>query len=145
MKKLAMVLVLASSVSAAEFPTWMTGSWQATIGGVKMEEHWTTADGNLMVGMHRDVRPNGKAAFEFLRIEMKNGTLAYQAMPGGRPATTFPLKESAAMRIVFENPAHDFPQRIIYWREHNQLCARVEGTMKGKVEGEQWCWTRSAR
>jgi Domain of unknown function (DUF6265) len=126
------------------FPLWMAGSWRGTVDGVSMEEHWTNADGHLMVGMHRDVRANGKASFEFMRIETsKDGTLVYQAMPSGRPATPFTLKESSAQRVVFENAAHDFPQRIIYWREGEKLCARTEGTINGKPEQEQWCWARA--
>lgn len=124
------------------FPVWMTGSWRGTVDGVKMEELWTSAAGDVMLGMHRDVRPGGKVSFEFARIEKKDGTLVYQAMPGGRAATPFILKESSAQRAVFENLEHDFPQRIIYWRESKRLCARVEGTIGGKSESEQWCWDK---
>jgi hypothetical protein len=45
------------------------------------------------------------------------------------------------MRVVFENPAHDFPQRVIYWKDGNDLCARIEGTMNGKAESEEWKWS----
>ncbi len=142
MRMIAVVFLLAASAQAADFPNWMTGSWGGTIDGVKMEEHWTTSDGNLMVGMHRDVRGNGKVSFEFLRIEKAGHALVYKAMPGGRAPTPFTLKESTASRVVFENLQHDFPQRILYWLDGKRLCARVEGTMGGKVEGEQWCWSR---
>ena len=124
------------------FPVWMAGSWRGTVDGVTMEEHWTSAAGDVMLGMHRDVRSGVKTSFEFARIEKKGDTLVYQAMPGGRPATPFTLKESSAQRVVFENPEHDFPQRIIYWRESNKLCARVEGPIGGKSESEQWCWEK---
>ena len=116
----------------------MAGSWRSG----PIEEHWTTPGGGLMVGMNREIRPNGKGRFDFMRIEEREGTLVYLAMPGGRPATEFPLKSSGDRRVVFENPEHDFPQRVIYWRSGKRLCARVEGTMKGKLEGEQWCWDR---
>jgi hypothetical protein len=43
--------------------------------------------------------------------------------------------------VEFENLAHDFPQRIIYWRADKNLCARVEGTIRGEKEGEEWCWS----
>ena len=142
MRKLIVILFVAVSARAAEFPAFMKGSWGATIGGVKMEEHWTNANGALMLGMHRDVRPDGKTSFEFLRIEQRDGKLTYMAMPQGRTATPFPLKTLTAKRVVFENPEHDFPQRIIYWRAGAKLCARVEGTMGGKSEGEEWCWSK---
>jgi len=59
-----------------------------------------------------------------------------------RPPFPISLKESSAERVVFENLEHDFPQRLIYWRESKKLCARVEGTIGGKSESEQWCWEK---
>jgi hypothetical protein len=145
MKTIALLLLLAAPGSASDFPTFMTGSWASVAGGVKMEEHWTSADGGVMLGTHRDIRSNGKVAFEFLRIEKRDGVLAYVAQPGGRPPTVFPLKSLTMSRVVFENMKHDFPQRILYWRDNLNLCARVEGTMNGKEESEQWCWSPQAR
>ena len=135
--KTILLILLALPLTAAELPSWMAGTWGSEIDGVRMEEHWTSADGNLMLGLHRDVTPK-KTSFEFLRIERRGETLVYLAMPGGRPPTEFPLKSATADRIVFENLGHDFPQRIIYWREQARLCARVEDA----TQGEQWCWAR---
>jgi uncharacterized protein DUF6265 len=137
-----LLLFAALSARAADLPSWMRGSWHSESAGTRMEEHWTSAGGGAMLGMHRDVDPKGKLSFEFLRIEQKDGSLVYLAMPSGRPATPFPLKTLTATRVVFENPEHDFPQRIIYWRDGKRLCARVEGTIGGKEESEEWCWNR---
>ena len=145
MKKLLFVfaVLFAASADAADFPLWMEGAWTVTLDGAQVEERWTDARGNLMLGVNRTVRPNGKTSFEFIRIELRDGKPVYLAMPGGRsPATAFPMKSQTANRIVFENPTHDFPQRVIYWRDGKRLCARVEGTMDGKEEGEEWCWRR---
>ena len=144
MRKIALfaLLFVSLSAAAADLPSFMTGSWRDDAGG---EEHWTSAKGSLMTGMHRDVHANGGVSFEFLRIEKtKDGSLVYLAMPSGHPATPFPLKSITDTKVVFENPQHDFPQRIIYWREGAKLCARVEGTMNGKAAGEEWCWVRFA-
>ncbi len=127
-------------IAALTFPVWMTGSWKAP--GV--EEHWTTADGGFMLGMGREIH-DGKTSFEFMRIEKQNDTLVYQAMPDARPATPFTLKSMTNDHVVFENLKHDFPQRVIYWRKGAQLCARIEGTIQGKDEGEEWCWDRAGR
>ena len=96
-----------------------------------------------MLGMSKTVNANGKLEFEFLRIVNDGGKPAYLAMPQGRPATTFAFKSESANRIVFENLKHDFPQRIIYWRDGENLCARIEGTMQGKLEGQDWCYLRA--
>ena len=122
---------------------WMAGSWTgSTPRGIEMEEHWTAPKGNSMIGIHRDVGKGRTLLFEFLRIQQQGDQIVYLSMPNGRsPATPFPLKEVSGTRVVFENPAHDFPQRIIYWKDGNDLRARIEGTMKGKAASEEWRWS----
>lgn len=121
---------------------WMSGSWSGRQGDVTSEEHWTSPSANLMVSMHRDVKAGRAVSFEFLRIVARGDTITYVAMPRGRNETSFPLKELGAKRVVFENPEHDFPQRVLYWREGEQLVARIEGTIKGKERGEEWRFSR---
>src|SRR5262245_58619757 len=105
----ALFLLLTATASAADLPKWMAGSWAGKSDGVDMEENWTKPAGGVMLGMHRDVRPDKKTSFEFLRIEKRGDSLVYLAMPGGQPATEFPLKSATANEIVFENLGHDFP------------------------------------
>lgn len=137
---------LVPSSGAAEGPdlrslAWMAGSWGAEQGGVRMEEHWTVPRGGLMLGLHRDVRGEKKAFFEFLRIEAREESIVYIAMPKAGPGTAFKLVESGASRVVFENPEHDFPQRIFYWlTPEGALHARVEGVQGGKSSFEEWTW-----
>ncbi len=123
--------------------SWMAGSWATNDGGKVSEEHWTKPAGGLMLGVHRDIG-GAKTAFEFLRIEESSGKITYLASPQGQPATPFELVESAAQRAVFANPEHDFPQRILYWREGASLCAAVEGPMNGETVSERWCWQPAA-
>jgi hypothetical protein len=120
---------------------WMAGSWTGESRGIQMEEHWTAPKGNSMIGIHRDVGKGRTMLFEFLRIEQQGDQIVYLSMPNGRsPATPFALKEISGRRVVFENPKHDFPQRIIYWKDGNDLRARIEGTMNGKAAGDEWRW-----
>jgi hypothetical protein len=125
--------------------SWMAGSWSGTARGIEMEEHWTAPKGNSMIGMHRDVAKGRTALFEFLRIEQQGDQIVYLSMPNGRsPATPFPVKEVSGTRVVFANPTHDFPQRIIYWKDGNDLRARIEGTINGKAGSEEWRWGPAA-
>ena len=140
MKTLTLILLLGigSTVHAAALPGWMSGTWRATTGDAVSEEIWSPADGNVMTGMHRDLAPGKKTWFEFLRIENRDGNPVYIAMPGGKPPVEFAAVKVEPARITFENLAHDFPQRIIYWCDGPKLCARVE-SRDGK--GEEWCWS----
>lgn len=121
--------------------SWMAGHWQGTVNGVEMEEVWLPPSGNVMPGLHRD-RRGERTSFEFMRIAETDRGLVFFAQPGGRPPVEFPLVESTAERAVFANPRHDFPQRIVYWREGAKLCARVEGPPNDRESAEQWCWAR---
>jgi len=140
----ALFVLVAGSAFSQTMPEWMSGAWGSEHDGVRMEEHWTRGNGDLMVGMHEDVLANGMTSFEFLRIEKRDGKLVYLAMPRARPETPFPLVSATANRVVFENPDHVFPRRIIYWRDGARLCARTEGAIAGKPASEEWCWNRLA-
>lgn len=77
-------------------------------------------------------RPGPSCAAGFrVQIREDGGSLVYEARPSGQPAARFPLKSLDDGVAVFENPAHDFPQRIIYRRTPDGIAARIEGTMNG--------------
>lgn len=122
---------------------WLAGHWSIEKGGTTMEEYWTPPAGGVMLGLHRDVFPNGRSFFEYLRIEKGPDGLVYRASPAGRPPTSFRLVELEGRRVVFENPDHDFPQRIIYeGRDDRTLHARIEGVQNGKDAATDWIWQR---
>lgn len=124
--------------------SFMVGSWRQSDGTVEVEEHWLPAKGDIMLGLGRTVRGKGKeTAFEFLRVAPSKAGLSYFASPQGRAATEFPLVELAKEKVVFENPVHDFPQRISYWLEGGKLKARIEGTIKGQKRSEEWTWEKA--
>ena len=96
---------------------WLASAWVGTRGAggaVSIEERWSPPLGGAMLGVSRTVSRNKMVAFEFLRIVERDGGLVYIAQPGGGPPTEFVLTELGGTRAVFENPRHDFPQRIVY-------------------------------
>jgi hypothetical protein len=44
----------------------------------------------------------------------EDGRVAYIASPSDQATTTFPLISVTDGEVVFENPDHDFPHRVIY-------------------------------
>ena len=123
-----------------ELLSWMVGGWANTEDGTVTEEHWLAPRGGTMLGLHRDVKGGRTVGFEFLRIEARPDGLFYLASPEGRPATLFTAIAASADRVVFENKAHDFPQRILYWRAAGALHARIEGQQGGKEASMEWRW-----
>lgn len=144
----AVMLAALAGPLAAEAPSvsqlaWLAGCWtQARPGGV-VEEHWMKPLGGTMLGMSRTVRNGKTVEFEYVQIREDGGTLVYEARPSGQPAARFPLESLEDGVAVFENPAHDFPQRIIYRRAgENGIAARIEGTMKGRQRAVDFPFTR---
>jgi hypothetical protein len=136
-----------AAVSPVAGLAWLEGHWKGHEGPVQMEEIWTSTSGGALVGLHKDVAVRAGEArmvsFEFLRIEAGTDGVAYVAQPGGRPPTRFALVESGARRAVFANPAHDFPQRILYWIDDaGALHARIEGPKGGKTVALEWTWRK---
>ena len=80
----------------------------------------------------------GKASFENLRIAASDETWTYWASPMGRTPVPFRLVEASAQRAGFANPEYGFPARIVYWREGDELLARIEGTIKDKPAAVEW-------
>jgi hypothetical protein len=99
--------------------------------------------GGSMLGMSRTVIGGKTVEYEFLRIALVGSTLAYVAKPSGQPEATFPVKSIDDGAVVFENLAHDFPQRVIYRRNTDgSVTARIEGTVKGETRGRDFPYTR---
>jgi hypothetical protein len=122
---------------------WMSGTWTHKAEGREtVSESWLGPANGLMVAANLTTWPNGRKSFEFLRIADTADGFSYYASPGGKAPVEFKMKETGDRRVVFENAAHDFPQRILYWRDGEHLVARIEGTIEGKARSEEWRLSR---
>ena len=105
---------------------WLSGSWVAGDATRWTEEHWSGPRGGAMLGYSRSGRGETLSEWEFIRIAPgADGVLAYQAQPGGRPAVAFRLVACDGTGATFENPDHDFPQRIRYVRDGGTMTATI--------------------
>ncbi|MEO8586308.1 MAG: DUF6265 family protein [Acidobacteriota bacterium] len=144
-----LALLVPAATSLGEGPkadiaslAWLSGAWGGDDAGMFNEETWLPPKAGSMLAVHRDVKGGKTVGFEFLRIEERDGSLVYIASPEGKPPTPFKLVESGAKRAVFENETHDFPRRVLYFREGETLHARIEGTRGGKPAAKEWTWRR---
>jgi peptidylprolyl isomerase len=126
---LALCLIPWDGVLAAPVPgkalQFLAGDWCALEGSEQFEERWTSADGDHLFAISRSFRGRELSGFEFLRIERQAQGWVYLAQPGGGATVPFTLTDSADDHLVFANPAHDFPQRIEYWRDPVGLHATI--------------------
>lgn len=142
--KLIPALLLAIGACGAQAQTdpfapvaWLAGCWAQQGREAGSVEQWMAPAGGLMLGMARTLKNGRVVEFEFMQVRADaEGRLSYIAQPQGRPPTEFPLLRQGEAEAMFENPAHDFPQRVSYRRvAPDRLVARIEGTMNGKERG----------
>ena len=147
MKKLValvFILVLAYSVAAQSNPaklsdlSWLAGCWEARKPGnlFVLSEQWMKPDGGIMLGMGRTVEDRKAVDWEFMSIEQNGDSLTFFARPkSNQHVTAFKMLRISASEVVFENPTHDFPQRVIYrLPKVDSLAPSIEGTIDGKLK-----------
>ena len=109
---------------------WLAGCWSKGTPEKGSEECWLPPRGGLLLGLNR-TWDGDQASFEYLRIAEEEGTLVYHASPSGKPSTPFRRTVGGPGTVTFENPEHDFPQRLIYRQEGDELRVRVEAGERG--------------
>jgi hypothetical protein len=143
---IALAALLCPALAAADgLPGWLAGHWVLDEDRY-VEEVWLAPRDGLMLGMSRTTGGGKKPFFEFVRIEKRDAGIFYVAQPGGRtPPTEFRLVSSSATELVFENPLHDFPQRVRYRRDGGDaVVASIEGKQDGEERVETWRYARDA-
>jgi hypothetical protein len=121
---------------------WIAGSWIEDKDGVTTRETWLPPLGGAMAGAGQTNRGAGPPRVEHMKITAEPGGATYTAIVPGQPPTPFVLLPGKDGEAVFENKAHDFPQRVIYRRCGEDLCARIEGVLKGRPASEDWRYRR---
>jgi uncharacterized protein DUF6265 len=141
--------VSVSPISAQTRPTdalgWMAGCWQWERGSTLIEEQWLPPKGGILLGAGRTIRRDTVVEYEFVRIYSAGDTLVYDAHPSGQAPAEFRATPPFVDAVTFSNPAHDFPQRVIYRRVGSDtLLARVEGIRNGQLRGIDFPYRRVA-
>ena len=131
----------ASPLAALSF---MSGCWRGATQPNRpvIEEQYTAATTNIMLGTTRYIRDGRTIDFEFSRIQADSAGVALVPHPRGKESVRFRMLRVGADEVAFENAEHDFPNRIIYRRTApDTLTARIEGNNGRSM---QWQMSRAA-
>ena len=126
---------------------WLAGCWERRTARGLVEEQWTAPRGGLLLGTSRTTRGDSVVEYEQMRIHEVGDTLVFTASPSRQATTSFRAGAAgAAGGVTFENPAHDFPQRVRYAPAAggDSLLARIEGTRDGRTRGVDFPYARVA-
>ena len=116
---------------------WLAGCWSHTGAEQGSVEMWTLPAGGTMLGVSRTVKNGETADFEFMQLRVNaEGKLVFIALPSGQKETTFVAVSLGNESVTFENPQHDFPQKVSYRLESaDRLVGRIEGKRGGTLRG----------
>ena len=138
------MLVAAGASSTIDQVSWLQGCWQLESGGRVVEEQWMVPRGGVMLGMGRTVRDGTLVEYESVILREQDGRLAYEAHPSGQPSAVFTSASVSESTVIFENPTHDYPQRVGYQRDGDSLLAWIDGTANGKSRRVDFPYRRVA-
>lgn len=116
----------------------MAGCWEHSdkAKNLLITEQWMKPAGTSILGMGRTVKNGKTVGFEYMRIEQNADGIFFISKPSeNKEETAFKLKSSTLTEVVFENPEHDFPQRVIYKLLGTKMTGRIEGNNNGKFLG----------
>lgn len=105
---------------------WMEGKWtKDEETPTKSIEVWQTVSDSEMTGFGLTTENGDTIFYEKLSIIAKGKEIHYLA-DVGNGIVSFKLTNWENERWSFENPEHDFPQRIIYAKEGDNMIAYAE-------------------
>ena len=130
------VAVIENTTSEPSQAVWLAGCWERVDSEPGSGEFWPAPAGDSLFGVSHTVRDGRTVAFEFMQIRRADeGAIELIAHPSGQAVTTFRLIDAPGHKAVFENPTHDFPQRVIYQlRDAEHLDAWIEGVDAGEFQ-----------
>jgi uncharacterized protein YfiM (DUF2279 family) len=150
----AVVLALACAAHAGEPPAaksgvaalaWLAGTWSFERNGRTVTERWTEPAGGMMLGTSQTIARERTVEHEFMALRADAaGNVFYDAKPSGQAGASFKLTRLTERMAVFENPAHDFPQKITYeLKPDGTLLAAIEGPRNGQTRRVEFPYRRA--
>lgn len=124
-----------------EKASWLIGTWESKSPEGVFIEQWEKKSNSLFTGKGNMIVGQDTVFSELLAIQQRGNDVYYIAtIPGendGKP-TDFKLT-SSDNALVFENPGHDYPQKIIYTqKDDSSILVEVSGNINGKPQKESF-------
>jgi hypothetical protein len=126
-----------------EKANWMLGEWEKTDSLGTLREIWERLDDSTFIGLSYYIQ-NEKDTLHNEQVElMQNGDhLIYTATIKGENNDSpipFQMTKDEDSLLVFENPKHEYPQKIQYKLIKNRsIVATISGKQNGKNSAENY-------
>lgn len=126
---------------------WLIGQWKNKTPEGYLTETWTKDNDSTFSGQsYFIINEKDTVHFESIVLMQVNDDLIYQPIVKGQnedQPVDFKLISDAEDSFSFENPKHDYPQKITYKKINNKsLTATISGLQQGKQSSESYPMTK---
>jgi hypothetical protein len=126
---------------------WLIGQWENKTPEGYLTETWTKDNDSTFLGQsYFIVKEKDTVHFESIVLMQVNDDLIYQPIVKGQnedQPVDFKLTSDAEDSFTFENPKHDYPQKITYKKSNDKsLTATISGLQQGKQSSESYPMTK---
>lgn len=120
---------------------WLLGRWENQSEEGIMTETWTRESDSSFAAKTYFITDGDTAFSESVRLVGRNGSLVYIAKAMGQnddKPVEFGLTAADGKTMTFENPAHDYPEKIVYENYGDSLKAWISGHKLGVESKEEF-------
>ncbi len=125
---------------------WLVGNWEQKLPDGTLKETWTKQNDSTFSGDSYFINLKDTVHFESIKLTQRAEELIYIATVVGQnneEPVEFKLISDADSTFAFENPAHDYPQKITYKKvSETSLIATISGKQQGKQTQESYPMTK---
>jgi len=124
---------------------WMLGQWELkdTLSG-RLTESWKAVNDTVFEGLSVYLKDKDTLHLEHIKLEAKADGVYYTAIVRGQNNDQ-PVAFRQTHVGVFENPKHDYPQKIQYKRtKQGHMQAAISGRQNGRYSREQFVMAKQA-
>ncbi len=121
---------------------WLIGSWGNSTKEGDLTESWNQLNDSTLSGKTTFISGKDTLFTETIEIIQVNDSLLYNTKVSNQnegKKVSFKVSTLTESQIVFENPKHDFPQKITYIKiSSDSLVAKISGKKNGKESFEEY-------
>ena len=126
-----LLIIVSCSAKGPELPTWLEGEWKTNNKSGFAGESWWLENDTLLSGQGLVHVAGQLRVMEEISVFISQGNIYYGATVSDQnkgKQVIFKATHISEGHLVFENPQHDFPTRIVYkLKDQNTLDVNISG------------------
>ena len=127
-------------LSNIEQANWFLGTWQNNTPDGNLTEIWKQKNDSIYLGVSYVIIKSDTVFYESISLEKKNKKWNYVVSvknQNNEQPVSFEMTELTPTQLVFENPNHDFPSKIMYTQiSKDSIVAKISGIIDGKQQAQ---------